>query len=255
VFFDTPRHAIVDQFRNAIVGSLFGAVSLFLTNQFISYLTETNIPLWVSWTLVILVSFFLILMVRVYGDNIRSIGPIRKIFYHQAKFEGFWLENVEVDERPYAIASIYYSHKHKAWIYRGTAFDRDMQPAARWKTYSISYDSQSNKWLFRGSCQLISLKGTSFMRAALADDVYVMVTLPDIAVDTVTDMVATDMSTAAGTPSSFRILANKMDGAVLRDESNAIEEIPQHIEQVSFKQAARIIRAHLDQKILPEVMW
>lgn len=246
----------MENLRKPVVSALFGTISLALTNYFLTYLKVLQVPMIISWALVLLIAFFVILLSYVYGKTIRSIPFIRVPFYHQSKFEGYWLENCEVEDRPFAFATLYYSHKDSAWIYRGTAFNSKLEPAARWKTISVSFDSQANKWLFQGKCQLISKQGDGFIRAGLADDVSVVLTLPDTQTDSIPDCIATDMATMDGKPHSFRVLLYKFRPELMvGSDRNTPEVVPRDIENVSFAMAAKIIREHRSHGRLPNISW
>jgi hypothetical protein len=109
----------------------------------------------VTACLVVAVLYGLDFVVRKGGTYFK---PIRRIRHDPiVRYEGLWLQKVDIDERPYSVGRIQYlSDGH--WSYRGIGYSKDhWKPAAEWETYSLNYDGALKRWHFAGDSSLLKL--------------------------------------------------------------------------------------------------
>lgn len=234
---------------SSIAGGFGSAVGLFLINILHGNLVAIGTPEAVAWLLVFLLAFSLIVLISHYGRTLRAWTPLRKLIDHRSRFEGFWVENVDVDDRPKAFAVIYYSLEERAWIYRGTAFDKRSRPAARWKVRSTSYDQTDKVWLFSGKCQLIDedqIRSTE-------RDVYCVMKLPDAPSGNITDVFATDFATHDERPRSFRVQMYRVSDNFLRDKFGGKGR--PLIGAIDYGDAVEVIRSLKKDGVIPDLNW
>lgn len=234
---------------SSVAGGFMTAVGLFLINIFQANLVVAGTPVPVAWLLVFLVAFALIVFVSHYGKTLRAWTPLRKLIDHRSRFEGFWVENVDVDDRPKALAVIYYSLEERAWIYRGTAFDKKWKPAARWKVRSNSYDQTDKVWLFSGKCQLID---EDLIRST-DRDVYCVMKLPDAPSGNITDVFATDFATHDERPRSFRVQMYRVSDNFLKDKFGGKGR--PLIGTIDYGDAVEVIRSLKKDGVIPDLNW
>lgn len=244
----------MERLPKAVAGALLGAAGLFLTTSVLNALIDQGVPPVGAWMIVVLITTFIILIIETYGDNLKAIGFIRAL-YHRYKYEGIWLQNVQVLERPYAISVIYYDWNERKWIYRGTAFDKDMQPAARWKTYGIAFDNRKNRWIFRGMSQLIERAPGGHYHSSPPSEVHCMLKLPDFQRSTISDAYAIDLVAKDGRPHSFYIGLYRCRKDIVQSLLSEGSKYPKHIEEISFDLGGKIVQEHIDRAVLPPNAW
>ncbi len=72
------------------------------------------------------------------------------------EMEGYWYQHIDgIPERPHSISQIRFDHAHYRWVYEGAALDHDGNLAARWLSYSIYYDDDTNQWFLMGKAELM----------------------------------------------------------------------------------------------------
>jgi hypothetical protein len=76
----------------------------------------------------------------------------------RANIEGFWLQLVDSEERPYSI-SILEKNILFGWRYEGYAYGPQGAVAAHWKSMDINFDEETGAWLFRGRSRRFTSTG------------------------------------------------------------------------------------------------
>lgn len=183
-----------------------------------------------------------------YAPHLRAVPFIRDLYY-QKKFEGLWVSAVEIGERPYALASIYFDNRRRTWIYRGTAFSRDLLPSARWKSFSVTF-AQGNRWFFYGGAsRLVARDGEHYRQLHPPGRVISVLSLQDYGTAEFEGLV-TDLGVDGQNPISFRVYLKRAKPIILEDVFEG--KATPHIEDITYKQAARILDMHLKGGHLPE---
>lgn len=99
------------------------------------------------WLLLLTVPFWFI-----------NISRLRHWMFPYSSIEGWWLQQVEIDERPWSV-----SHLSKnigfGWTYSGYAYDRWGKVAATWTSSDIKLDDQAGFWIFKGGSHRLNASG------------------------------------------------------------------------------------------------
>lgn len=70
-------------------------------------------------------------------------------------FEGEWVQQISLAERPFSIGLIRFDAASERWEYNGVGFGKDLRPAATWHSSSLRYDRPEHAWYFAGTARLL----------------------------------------------------------------------------------------------------
>lgn len=229
-----------DSIRKKFGGSVVSGLAAFLTTWLVASITAEGINPVVTSLVVATFSVGVVFAYEMLPPVLRRYKHIRRALYEVARFEGYWTQRVSIGARPAAFAKIYYDPSRGTWVYRGTAFDVNGDPAARWETESVTFDAREREWFFKGRCQWVKRSSGKWMEVEPASEVFCRMKLPRGETRKIGQLYALDLNLGKQ-PQGFLAQLRKVSGDVL--EAHTGHRSPHRIEKISYKNGAAIVRS------------
>jgi len=86
------------------------------------------------------------------------LAPVRRLFFPYADIEGYWLQKVQIVERPYSLSRVNW-RLFGGWRYVGVAFDAEGVVRASWESGSVKFDDATEFWIFKGRSKRLTPDG------------------------------------------------------------------------------------------------
>lgn len=119
------------------------SVGLFIMSPLVSILKQSNISELQSIIIAGIIALMLILVVEFLLLRLPlRFYWFRKQYYPIAKFEGCWIQSLNITERPHSISWVKYNDDSRSYSYYGFAFDKNGEPVAHWTADSLVYNSE-----------------------------------------------------------------------------------------------------------------
>lgn len=103
-------------------------------------------------------SFLIWIALIAFPFTLIHFEPLRRWLLPHSSIEGWWLQQVDIIERPWSISSL---TKNLAfgWTYSGCAYAKSGSIAADWQSQDVRVDDEAGFWMFKGESHRFNSAG------------------------------------------------------------------------------------------------